>query len=315
MENGMPAPVRPGRTAASSRRQALALMLGVWRWLPERMFAAEAGAPVRLAISESLVADVNLNDARAAMLIWLKRMMADLDVVIEIDSKIFDSTEEILRRARTGQLDCVALNVVEYRQIANMLDPQQIIAEAGDAAAVGYMLLVKRNSGIRQLANLRGRRLCQLKAPKMCVANAWLSTILEEGRLGPVEQFFSAVVTDTKVSRVVLPVFFGQADACLTSKRGFDTMCELNPQVAKDLVAIASSAPMVVDFYVFHRNYHGASREKFEKVYSTVRSSASGRQLATLFQFDALAIRDVSCLSSALRILDLAERVRGRQGL
>ena len=62
----------------------------------------------------------------------------------------------------------------------------------------------------------------------------WLSTILEEGHCGSSDQFFGSVTTDTKVSRVVLPVFLGQADACLTSKAGFDTMCELNPQVAKD---------------------------------------------------------------------------------
>ena len=44
---------------------------------------------------------------------------------------MFDTTEEIFRRARTGQLDCVALNVVEYRQIADLLDSSQIMAEGG----------------------------------------------------------------------------------------------------------------------------------------------------------------------------------------
>src|ERR1035441_10793653 len=83
--------------------------------------------------------------------------------------------------------------------------------------------------------------------------------------------------------RVVLPVFFGQSDACLTSKRSFDTMCELNPQVGKDLIVIASSPVMVVTFYIFHKNYHGVSRERFARVYSEVSTSAAGRQLATLF--------------------------------
>src|ERR1700677_2285086 len=105
MENG----------TVSSRRQALALMLGAgaWPWAPRMLAAADASAPVRFAISESLVADVNLNDARAAMVIWFKRMMADLNVTIQFSPKIFDSTEEILRRARNGQFDAVALNVVE----------------------------------------------------------------------------------------------------------------------------------------------------------------------------------------------------------
>jgi phosphonate transport system substrate-binding protein len=148
----------------------------------------------------------------------------------------------------------------------------------------------------------------------MCVADAWISTILDERHLGPIEQFFGPVITDTKVSRVVLPVFFGQADACLTSKRGFDTMCELNPQVGKDLTGIASSPPMVMCFYAFRKNYHNPSRERFIKVHTALLDSAAGRQLATLFQFDDLTVRDARCLASALSILDTAERVRNRRG-
>ncbi len=49
-------------------------MLGVTRRLPAAQSAADGGAPLRLAISKSLVGDVNLNDARAAMQIWIKQM-------------------------------------------------------------------------------------------------------------------------------------------------------------------------------------------------------------------------------------------------
>ena len=314
MEKGKPAPVRGAGSDISSRRHALALMLGAWGWLPRALAAADVGAPLRLAISETLVADVNLNDARAAMVIWLKRLMADLNLVIEFNPRVFDTTEEILRRARGGQLDAVALNVVEYRQIADVLDTSQIMGEIGAAGMERYLLLAKRNSGIQHLGDLRGRRLSKWKAPKMCVADAWLTTILDEGRFGQSEQFFGPVATDAKVSRVVLPVFFGLADACLTTKRGFDMMCELNPQVAKELNAIASSPAMVLCFYAFRRNYHGVSRDSFSRVCSSLRSNAAGRQLETLFQFGELTVRDASCLTSALGILDAAERVRGRPG-
>jgi phosphonate transport system substrate-binding protein len=289
-------------------------MLGAGGYLPALLAGSDAGAPVRLAISESLVADVNLNDARAAMLIWLKQMSLDLKLVIEFKATVFDTTDEILRRARAGSLDCVALNIVEYRQITEALDPSQVVTEAGDAGLEQYFLIVKRNSGIRQLGDLRGRRLVTFKSPKMCVSAAWVATILEEAHLGAREQFFGSENFENKPSRVVLPVFFGQADACLTSKRGFDTMCELNPQVGKDLIAIASSPPMVVSFYVFHRNYHSPNREKFVNVLSRLRNSPAGRQLATLFQFGELTLTNSSCLANGLKILDLAERIHTRTG-
>src|SRR5450432_3074054 len=169
-ENSMQAPVHENRGTIGSRRHALAAMLGAWPWLAGPLAAADDGAPIRLAISESLVTDVNINDARAAMLIWLKRISQELKLVVEYSPKVFDPTEEILRRARSSQLDAVALNVVEYRQIADVLDPSQIIAEGGAPGLEQYILLAKRSSGIQRLGDVRGRRLCMLKHPKMCVA-------------------------------------------------------------------------------------------------------------------------------------------------
>lgn len=312
MKNGNSAPAHESHRATSSRRRTLALMLGASRWLPGALAAAESGTPVRLAISQSVVGDVNLNDARAAMLIWIKRMTQDLNVVL--DPKLFSTTQEILDRTRKGQLDAMAINVIEYRQIAHLLDSSQIVASAGAAGLEQYLILAKQSTGIRQLGDLKGRRLCTLKTPKMCVAPDWLFTLLEEGHHGPAEQFFGSVVTDAKFSRVVLPVFFGQADACLTTKRGFDTMCELNPQVAKDLKAIATSPAMVVSFYIFLKSCPSANREKVIKAISSLPTTVAGKQLATLFQFEDLGIRDASCLASALGLLDAADRARGRRG-
>ena len=254
--------------------------------------------------------DVNLNDARAAMSIWIKRMNQDTNVVM--DPKVFNTTQEIVERTRKGLSDAVALNVVEYRQIADLLDSTQIIAAGGASGLEQYVILAKQSSGLRQLGDLQGRRLLMLKTPKMCVAPAWLCTVLDEGHFGPADRFFGSVATDMKSSQVVLPVFFGQADCCVTSKRSFDTMCELNPQVARELKVITSSLAMVVDFYVFRRGYLGAKREGVIRAMSALTASESGRQLATLFQFHELAIRDGSCLVSALGVLEGADRATGQ---
>jgi phosphonate transport system substrate-binding protein len=312
-KHASPRPIAESSGGVSSRRQVVALLLGGAPWLPGVLRAAEADPPIRLAISESLVADVNLNDARAAMQLWIKRIMADLKITIEFDAKVFATSEEIERRVRGGQLDAVALNIVEYRRIAEYLDPNGLLVGGGGAGPDQYLLLVKRSGGIRQLSDLRGRRINLLKAPRMCAATEWLATLLDEAHLAAADGFFGSMTGDTKVARAILPVFFGQADACVASRRGFDTMCEMNPQVGKELVAMASSPQMVVCFYAFRKNFHNASRQKLSNVRGLLATPA-GRQLATLFQFDELNVRDGSCLEPALRVLEQAERIRGRKG-
>jgi len=204
------------------------------------------------------------------------------------------------------------VNIIEYRQIAGMLDPSRIIVGSGAKGRDQYVILVKRNGGIKKMDDLRGRRLVMQKGFRMCVAPFWLSTLFPERQRGPVEHVFGSVVPETKVSRVVLPVFFGSADACLTQKQGFDMICELNPQVGKDLTALAISPEMVVTLYAFSRNYHGAYRERFVAALSSIGASAAGQQLATLFQYQQMMLTDSECLAPALELIEKAERARGR---
>lgn len=303
------------RRTPPSRRHILGWMLAAWPCLSAALPRASAKSELdaaqpatRLAISESLLGDANVSDARAAMKVWIQQIARDLKVVM--DPKLLASTQEIVERTRAGLLDAVAVNVIEYQQIADLLDSRQVICTAGAEGLERYVILIKQNSGIRALADLKGRRLTMLKAPKTCMAPPWLLTLLDEGHHGLPEQFFSSMMTDTKSTRVVLPVFFGQAEACLTTQRSFDTMCELNPQVGKDLKVLVASPGMVVDFYIFHKNYQSVYREQVIRAISSLHTTAAGRQLAMLFQFQELAIRDGGCLSPALGVLDRAERAR-----
>jgi len=300
-------------SALLSRRRGLGLLMGVSRWLPPaRAAGVEPPVRLRIAFSETIIGDVNMNDARAAMLVWVKRLTQEVDVAVEIDPKVFDTSDEIISRVRAGQMDAVALNIFEYKKVADLVDSSQVLSEAGAASFEQYMILVKKTGNLQQLGDLQNGRLILLKTPKTCLASAWLAGILDDGHYPPAEQFFRSVTADSKVSRVVLPVFFGQTEACITSKRAFETLCELNPQVAKDLKVIAVSPPLLAVFCLFSKTFRGDSREKMLHAFQMVRMAPAGRQLTTLFQFGDLEVRDFSAISAALRILEKAERARSR---
>jgi phosphonate transport system substrate-binding protein len=292
-----------------SRRLALAALLG-WRLSTDLLHAADTGPPIRLAISENVVGEINLNDARLALQLWIKRLRETVNVVLE--PKLFNTTQEIVERTEKGQLDAVGINVLEYRQVASLMDPSQLLVDSAEGGTEQYLLLAKTSS-FRQLGDLKGRRLRMLKTPKMCLAASWLSTVLDEGHWGVPEQFFSSIEADGKFSRTVLPVFFGQTDCCLTSRRGFDTMCELNPQVGKELGVLAASPALTVAFYIFRKDFRAVQRERIIQAISGLRNSPGGDELATMFQFSHLAVRDAGCLASALSLLETADRVRTRQ--
>ena len=126
-----PASATENRSAANSRRHAIAMMLGASHWLSAAPNENGADGPLRLAISQSLVADVNLNDARAAFVVWMEHLARKMRLSVEYNPAVFDTTPEILSRVRAGGVDAVAINILEYRQIADFLDASEVVVDKG----------------------------------------------------------------------------------------------------------------------------------------------------------------------------------------
>lgn len=290
------------------RRSTLSLLLAAGAPL------TRAQTPVRqlrFSLSDSMIGDVNVTDARAAMIVWLKRIEQDLGVPLSYDPNIFESPARLLSRLRQGQLDAVAVNILEFRRMMDLLDVARVTVPI-QKAKLQYILLVRPNSGAGKLTDLRGRRLMCLDIPATCLAPVWLSNILHVDGLGDPELFFGSIVKKTKPSQVILPVFFGQTDACLTTNSSFLTMAELNPQVSKQLLPIATSPELVSTLYAFRKGWNDRSRELVMHSLEDLRLSAGGRHILNMFQCDRLVVQPGACLQSALEIVAQWERNGGK---
>ncbi len=87
------------------------------------------------------------------------------------------------------------------------------------------------------------------------VPQMWLDTFLVKQGLTRSKYFFTNIKEVDKVSQAVLPVFFKQADACLVSRSGFETMVELNPQIGEQLAIQATSPGFILGGVFFRRDF------------------------------------------------------------
>lgn len=268
---------------------------------------------LRLGISESLVRDVSIADAKAAMVVWMKRIASELRLDLRYIPEVFESAENLTAKLKQGLVDTVAMNLLEYRRVREWLDPREITVPS-QKTALTYVLLVRSDSGVAKVADLRGRRLLMLDSLQTCIAPAWLSTLIGTEAQESAGSFFSAVSRKPKPSQVILPVFFGQVEACLTTQLSFLTAGELNPQILSKLRPLAVSPEIVASLYAFRKGWDGGIRARIIRAMTGLASSASGRQVLTLFQCESLLVRDVSCLNEALSILARSERAIGRNG-
>jgi ABC-type phosphate/phosphonate transport system substrate-binding protein len=264
----------------------------------------------RIGLSGSMLGDVNLNDARAAIRVWMDTITRQTGIGIVYDPPNLFDTSYLMTAIRAGTMDVFGITLNEYREVAALVDPTAIVLDEVTSHGQEYLILAHRDRGITKMADLRGRQLVVLKSPVTSLVNDWLETLMVDGSLGPADRFFSQVTWNVKLSKVVLPVYFQQADACLAIASGFATMCELNPQLATRLTVVARSPRLVPSLIGFHKSFAPTVRNTFCQGLLSLHDSPSGRQALSLFQSRRLVGAEASVLRSSLEMAGAAARLR-----
>ena len=172
-----------------------------------------------------------------------------------------------------------------------------------DGARKNIYSLCRRDSPIKGIGDLRGRSLICIDHPRACLAPLWLDTLLAQQGLLPADRFFGKVTRTQKVSQSVLSVFFRQADVSLTTRNGFQTAAELNPQVGQQLRVLATSPEMVNQLFCYRPDYPASLRKQTTLAATTMHLTPNGDQMQTVFKVDRLEEQPLTCLDSARELL------------
>ena len=214
---------------------------------------------------------------------------------------------------RNGAVDAVTVTGTEIPRMLTYLDTSVALMDAYYAhGGEEYIVLVNEESGIHTLKELRGRTLLIHDHVVMALARDWLEVRLASEHEGPASRFFAGIDNQPKLSKVVLPVFFRQADACLVSQRAFATMCELNPQLGRKLKALAVSEKLVPVVVAFRKTCPPEAKARFIATMQGLSGTAYGRQILTFFQSASTIAIDGSVLGPTLKMLADAEQIAGR---
>ena len=263
---------------------------------------------LRIAVSENVVVGVNLSDANAAMTIWSEELLKNIDLKLSMvpNQAWVMPSDQLLDAIREGKMDLFSLTVQEYRRVASRVDTSRIITDehGGDE----FLLVVRDGSGIVNLAGLRGRSLNVWESPSTNLAEPWLAVSLWREGLESPQKLLGRITRNTKLSQVVLPLFFGQADACLVTRRGLDTMIELNPQLSKKLNVLLASPKMVGTFFACRKDCPADLKKTILDGIIKLKSSPPAKQILTLFQTSGFTAREADCLRPANSLLDAYER-------
>ena len=269
----------------------------------------EAGgrADLVFAYPYKVLADVDPKDATAAMKIYVDELAKQTGHHAE--SFIYDSIEEIVEKVKKGMVDFVILPSMDYLRIKNRVDVSLSLGQVrGGKVSVKYLLLTRANTGYTQLKDLKDKKMLISNGDD--IAAMYMSTLLLKNRLGEAKNFFSSVEEKTKASQVVLSVFFGQADACVTTDVTLKTMIELNPQLEKILKVMSSSQELVTSVAVFRTSVSADIQKKTIDIGVKLQDNLRGRQILLLFKIDGLVPLKESDLIGIKDLVSEYDRLR-----
>nr|WP_320013833.1 PhnD/SsuA/transferrin family substrate-binding protein [uncultured Desulfobacter sp.] len=267
---------------------------------------------IHVGFSRSIVGEINENDTMAAVKLWSTKLMLTDDISANVQPKIYDDVSEIETDLKERVLDLINLNASEFFDLQHLLDHEQfIIADYGGSITVEYLLLVRRKSRIADIKDLRG---CVLRFPtnaRNSLSTIWLDVKLAEAGLPTTEHFFDQMVSTNKINTAVLPVFFGKADACLVTRKGFDTMVELNPQISHQLRILAASKGYIPGFLGFSKSYKSRTKSAIENNIRKWDQTAAGFQFLIMFQMDDFVFQPFDVLGPTMELIKKHRRLSG----
>ena len=292
---------------------AYGLAAGCLFWTAFSFAAAGGEHPVdnglRIGVSASITGEMNATDAGVALRAWAEEVDRQTGLRFEPELCTYG---QLTQKIRSHQVDAFSLNILEFAPVAAYAGRELVVDQSQLPDGEQYVLLVHQSSGIQSLADLHGRSLLISQNTRMCMARIWLDTLLASARLGAADGFLGRLESNPKLSRVVLPVFFRQADACIVARQGFNTMCDLNPQIGKQLLPLAVSPKLLTTFMAFHKDCPPETKRRFLAAVSGLHKTVAGRQVLTLFGGTHLVEADISVLRTGLELLHAYERQQAK---
>jgi ABC-type phosphate/phosphonate transport system substrate-binding protein len=278
---------------------------------------AEGPAPpgedvINIGYSSAVFAGVSKADALAAMKVWLNAVAQRRGIGSPINTTVYEDTETMAKALEAKKIDILVVLSGEYLRLKTGHDmtPTFLPVHSG-LVQDKSLLLVRRDSGVTDIGQLKGKNIMIQKGCGVGLGEVWLNSLLLERGYPQATDFFAEAVTSGKTSATVLRVFFGQSDAALISSMDFQALVELNPQLGQQLVALEVSQAFVPSVICVRDDYE-VHRDSLLRGMEELHLEPKGQQVLMLFKVDKLVHFEDQYFDTARDILRNYESLKPR---
>jgi phosphonate transport system substrate-binding protein len=241
---------------------------------------------------KNLFSEVDVNDAKAAIKVWINEIvkMYYNSGGIKLKAKLYNSCNEVKETMKADSLALLGMNSFDYLTYGSKigLDPILVPSAEGDIFS-RYYILIRNDSKFKTILDLKGAKLGLIAGTNHIVSRIWLDVLLAKNNIPDKSQFFNNIVTSNKESQLILSLFFGHLDVCIVSTGSLILMKELNPQVGEKIIPLQTSSQYLWGLLCFTKTYTNESEKNTFLIHAQhVHEFVTGKQLFSLIKIEKL---------------------------
>jgi phosphonate transport system substrate-binding protein len=269
---------------------------------------------LRVGFSTRILSDIDPRDAQVAMELWTKELSRSMGIKTLPQTVIFRNAADLLEAVKKGELTIVSLTAIDYLNIRDKvrLTPS-VVSSSNSGRGKEAVLITHQDSGIRTVADLRGKKILLLSPTKHEATHIWLDVLLMREGNRDRFSFFRQVKEAPSASQAIMAVFFRQADASIVSRGAFETGKILNPQIGSQLFVVAESKPLLDDITCVPSSVNEKLKRSIEYAALHLHESTVGKQIFTLFHIERTVPFQPSYLDGTVELLRERDRLLAKQ--
>jgi ABC-type phosphate/phosphonate transport system substrate-binding protein len=312
----------PQRLSPFGRVARVSLCLLLWFvlfWQASGPVAAQAAEVtpkvLRAGFLASEFSEIDPRDAKAALEMQARRVSRSLGYGFPLVT-IFPSLQSMSEAVRRGELELVTMPSIEYLKLRKTtpLIPAFVASNNG-GQGTRYVIIARKDSGIRSFADLRGRSLllASLASHEQDPGQLWLEVLLLKAGKGARGSYFSQVKVAPRMFNGIMAVFLRQADAAVVTRAGLDASRQLNPQLAQ-LTVVAESRPLSDGVTCLNPRTPENIRNRLYQELLGLNETSEGRQMYTIFHVSGMTPFTAACLEGLEELVNDYDRLKGLSG-
>lgn len=259
---------------------------------------------VNIGISRSMFSGIAQENAVSSLKIWADTILKKRGIHLGSNPRIYNSQSAMKQDLQQGNVDFLAMLTLDYLDLENEVSLSDLQFSMYNEAAEEYVLIIKRDSGINNLSNLKDKSIMIQTGFRESLSPIWLDTILMKEGLDEASSHFGTIEYKENLLKTVLSVFFGKTDACLVTRNGIERMVEMNPQISCEVRVLYGSQELVPSLFCMRSNYNPMLKNEFLSALHALDRSRPGRKVLHMFQAEKLISSDASYLDNTKTMIN-----------